>query len=944
MSTMLVLVAAVTMMTSPGGLLQTALGSSVDLSSLYSNAAYQCAADRCYNPTQQCTAQTGCNAVLACRQACYTSYPLTTNKLSLVNCLESCPAQADSTGSALYAQYEACYTVMCQDVVQYELCAGYNTEQVCETQEGCTFLSDEAEPCVYGDFQAPEFTACEVGIARPTRETSNTQAVSWRTIEAQARGHHLQEDDRGGVVVVEQIEGPSRGSEFPIGTTQIAYRATDESGNTADCEFTVTIYDDTAPTLVNCPSSRTVRPDIEDIIYDENSVPLVHVEWIAPLVEDNDAAALVPPSPERPEANLTAGVHTFEYRAEDNAGNVDTCSFDIDIQPSSTTFFQRRVRTSLDHTQPIATFPVRVNPNACALRCLSDSECSSFLSSVNLTLIPPVRPSSRAHEFSTDRLGVGLCSLLRENTTTATTLQEFSRDLYERQPFSAFECAYTAVAACGDLADLPPSTCASDISDVAACAHPYLEACRDSQFVRRTNDAIVAANNTCYGIMAEETLPPSSAYECDTEASSFEQCYSCCTSSFETAVEDCDGLVALLSACMSEREEHLDVCASDCFDAFTQATAPSDDVPSGYVDVVLPLLLSDVPFANVSAHVRADIFLSAVAAFEFNSSALVFQVQQVDDGSTLVTFSIRLPSTYTVPEVDLDSSFRRRRRDAVRAAEIASLLQDANVLAALVARFRFIFQAETGFSTAVGVTTMFSVSVAEDSASLLTTTSTSASSTASGGSTTSAASASTATETSTTTIFVPRFSGSSNEETTSTGVVIVGVLGALLFVIFVIVLVKTIKRKKVQDRRRSSWVQPVAVIPSQSSEALPTTSPSTRHVRGGYFGPGIVLPDIGASKKTGSPALAARRSPSSSMDIGKGRGSPTRAATIARPQPPAALPSLTGPQRPAPSNPFARVSASKHVLPPSPSPKSTPSPKSKRSPNTPDSGQDESEA
>lgn len=69
-------------------------------------------------------------------------------------------------------------------VVEYELCAGYDTSQLCETQQGCSFIPTRAEPCVYGDFEPPSFIVCEVGISRPTRETTATQAISWATIEA----------------------------------------------------------------------------------------------------------------------------------------------------------------------------------------------------------------------------------------------------------------------------------------------------------------------------------------------------------------------------------------------------------------------------------------------------------------------------------------------------------------------------------------------------------------------------------------------------------------------------------------------------------------------------------------------------------------------------------------------------------------------------------------
>ena len=44
-----------------------------------------------------------------------------------------------------------------------------------------------------------------------------------------------------GNVTVAQIAGPASASFFPVGTTNITYRATDDCGNTKDCSFTVRV-------------------------------------------------------------------------------------------------------------------------------------------------------------------------------------------------------------------------------------------------------------------------------------------------------------------------------------------------------------------------------------------------------------------------------------------------------------------------------------------------------------------------------------------------------------------------------------------------------------------------------------------------------------------------------------------------------------------------------
>jgi hypothetical protein len=47
---------------------------------------------------------------------------------------------------------------------------------------------------------------------------------------------------------------------FPLGTTTIAYSATDQSGNTSSCSSSITVVDTTPPTIT-CPASITVEAD-----------------------------------------------------------------------------------------------------------------------------------------------------------------------------------------------------------------------------------------------------------------------------------------------------------------------------------------------------------------------------------------------------------------------------------------------------------------------------------------------------------------------------------------------------------------------------------------------------------------------------------------------------------------------------------------------------------
>ena len=51
-----------------------------------------------------------------------------------------------------------------------------------------------------------------------------------------------------------RVSGLASGATFPLGTTTIVYRVTDNSNNSATCSFTVTVVDNIPPSI-NCPSN-----------------------------------------------------------------------------------------------------------------------------------------------------------------------------------------------------------------------------------------------------------------------------------------------------------------------------------------------------------------------------------------------------------------------------------------------------------------------------------------------------------------------------------------------------------------------------------------------------------------------------------------------------------------------------------------------------------------
>ena len=101
----------------------------------------------------------------------------------------------------------------------------------------------------------------------------------------------------------------------------------DDSGNIASCQATMTVVDDMGPMLENCPEDLTVDPGAVDLFYE---VPDFTVDVIA---TDNcsDPAGAVTQDP-AVGTLLPDGVYTVTLTSTDDEGNVGTCSFELTVE------------------------------------------------------------------------------------------------------------------------------------------------------------------------------------------------------------------------------------------------------------------------------------------------------------------------------------------------------------------------------------------------------------------------------------------------------------------------------------------------------------------------------------------------------------------------------------------------------------------------------------
>ena len=124
-------------------------------------------------------------------------------------------------------------------------------------------------------------------------------------------------DDAPGVIVT---SSPPSGSAFPIGTTTVTATATDVSGNTATCSFTVTVVDNEPPTI-------TAPADITTNTSPGQCSAMVNFAFTA---TDNSDIVAVTSSPVSG-STFARGATTVTGTASDPSGNTTSASFTVTV-------------------------------------------------------------------------------------------------------------------------------------------------------------------------------------------------------------------------------------------------------------------------------------------------------------------------------------------------------------------------------------------------------------------------------------------------------------------------------------------------------------------------------------------------------------------------------------------------------------------------------------
>ena len=179
---------------------------------------------------------------------------------------------------------------------------------------------------VVQDKEAPVFVNCPTNSTFNIGTDSNcTGGTSWPIPVAQDNCS----------VTVTQTQGPTNGSTITVGTYTIKYVATDLSGNTASCSFTINVTNSPTP-IMNCSSNIVVNSDKNVCTWKSAVGSLTPINfgrcpktvtWSVTnpdgslLSGINDASGTV----------FQAGVSTVSYSVKDVNNAIATCSFTVTV-------------------------------------------------------------------------------------------------------------------------------------------------------------------------------------------------------------------------------------------------------------------------------------------------------------------------------------------------------------------------------------------------------------------------------------------------------------------------------------------------------------------------------------------------------------------------------------------------------------------------------------
>jgi hypothetical protein len=208
------------------------------------------------------------------------------------------------------------------------------------------------------DIQNPTIT-CPGNISKTTdaNQCSAVTAYANPTFSDNCSGAYL---------TLTSAANTASNSAFPKGSTNVAWKATDAAGNSAVCNFTVTVTDGQPPSIV-CPAN-IIRPT------DADQCGAI-VAYANPTYSDNcpldGLAGLDHLMGGLSNSSFPKGITVVIWQATDGAGLTKTCSFTITVndtqKPNITCPANQTRSTDLGLCSAVVTYPTPKGADNCGL-------------------------------------------------------------------------------------------------------------------------------------------------------------------------------------------------------------------------------------------------------------------------------------------------------------------------------------------------------------------------------------------------------------------------------------------------------------------------------------------------------------------------------------------------------------------------------------------------
>lgn len=210
------------------------------------------------------------------------------------------------------------------------------------------------------DNQLPKFTDCPASFSMELTENSCPMPVFWE--------EPILTDN---CEIAFQNKSHIPGNTFETGTTEVTYFAYDSYANYAECQFTITIFDETSPEFSFCPN---------DVHVSVNSCESgATVFFPTPTVTDPCFFSYFVTNNYQPGDVFPVGTTTVVFTANDASNNETTCTFDIVVEPKLEVLCGEILEVSVAEGETVAEVywnvpQVETECNNCATTNLPDYE------------------------------------------------------------------------------------------------------------------------------------------------------------------------------------------------------------------------------------------------------------------------------------------------------------------------------------------------------------------------------------------------------------------------------------------------------------------------------------------------------------------------------------------------------------------------------------------